>query len=183
LSPRRSKSVAPCARRLRQGPCGLAAANTLQPGNLRDRSPSHRTAPCAVRQVRAPDGGGKRGVNDPGTGLRPSPRPSPAGVVHAPRVAVWGGACVALYRPGNLDHRAGRSDADSASQALCDSDGHHVRNRTRSTRRRTRFSAALRPRTFARGSRVSLSSWNGPGCRSARDLDGAAPERRNLAIT
>ena len=41
------------------------------------------SARCAPRWWK-----GKRGVNDPGTGLRLSPHPYPVGVVHAPRVAV-----------------------------------------------------------------------------------------------
>ena len=58
---------------------------------------------------------GERGVNDPGTGLATVAPPLPPRVVHAPRVPVRGGARVVLDCPENLQDRAGRWDADSAS--------------------------------------------------------------------
>jgi hypothetical protein len=101
--------------------------------------------------------------------------PLPPGVVHAPGVRVWGGARVVLDTPENLQDRVGRSDADSASDALCNSDGHHVRNRTRSTRRRTRFSAALRPRALraARACHLFLQGLRVSDC--ARPLTAPRP--------
>jgi hypothetical protein len=50
--------------------------------------------------------------------------------------------------------------------------GHHVRHRTRSQRRRTRFHAPLRPRA-ARGSPLSVQSGKTKRVQRARDLDGA----------
>jgi hypothetical protein len=144
LSRWRSRSVAPCLRRL-----GQALVLALQPtrGDMGSCATDHsaigrRPVPSVRRAPRWWNG--KSGRERPGTGLRLSPRGS-----FTPRVSLFGEArlwCSIVLE--NLRNTAGRSDADSASDALGDLDGHHVRNRTRSTRRRTRFSGALRPRAL-----------------------------------
>jgi hypothetical protein len=75
------------------GPGPRAPANTRRCGKLRNRSRNDRTAACAVRQVRAQMLEGKRGVNDPGAGLRLSPHAYPSGSF-TPRVPLFGEAHV-----------------------------------------------------------------------------------------
>jgi hypothetical protein len=117
----------------------------------------------------------KRGVNDPGAGLRLSPHPRCWGSF-TPRVSLLDEALVwCSIVPENLRDRADRSDADSVAVATSDSNGHHVRNRARSTRRRTRFSAVLRPGAFARGSRVSFLPARPPGVGVCETLTAPRP--------
>ena len=125
---------------------------------------------------------GKRGVNDPGTGLRLSPHPYPAGSF-TPRVSLFGEAHVwcSIVRRICRTERADRTlilrQMRYAIQTAITSGIVRARHGA------VQGSPLRSDRAHcARLARVTFV-LQGPGCRSARDLDGAAPERRNLAIT
>jgi hypothetical protein len=149
---------------------------------LRERSQSDRTAPCAVRQVRDQIVEGKRGVNDPGIVLRLSPQPYPVGSF-TPRVSLLDEALVwCSIVPENLPDRA-EDRTLILRQLRC-----AIRTAITFGIVRARHGAvqgsSLRS-DRARCARLALVTVvrQALGCRSARDLDGVAPERRNLAIT
>lgn len=112
-----------------------------------------RRVPSAGQRAVVADG--KRGVNDPGVAWPVRPRAMVSGGRSRPAVSMSDEAREQAPSSGGFAGNGSHSFSRAGCHPRGWPDRHHVLEHARSARRRARFSATLRPRAGARGSRLS----------------------------